>query len=633
MRASTRALVLFAVACPALAELYTAPDQLPSRTYDYVIIGSGAGGAPVANRLSEDPKVSVLLLEAGENINSEWLMEVPLYAPPVVTGGTLNWNYKTDPQPELHDNAIPYLRGHVLGGTTSVNYMIHNTGPIDDWEHYARLANDKGWSWKAIQKYFHRAERMVPPADGRDTTGEWDPSIHGKEGIVGLTLPGYKTALDQRVLALMKEKPKEFPFVLDQNSGRPLGTGWAQLRINNGSRDSSATSYLGPQFLARKNLNVLLNAQAVKLVKTGTRGKRSVWRGVEINGGVIAPHLTLLARKEVILSAGVINTPQILMLSGIGNKTELEKLGIHTELDLPSVGKNMSDHPLLLNTWKVNAGPDEPTYDTLWTMNSYQDEQLYKWRAQRKGPLTNTVSNLIGWHRIPDDHPIFKTEGDSSTGPTAPHFELIHYSSFFAVRGIIPRPPGNYLSIFTVLASAASRGKVYIISKNPSTPPHIDPGLYTNKFDLAAMAEAVKKADSVVNSNAFAGYVEDHVKSRLDPLFQNATDDAGMEEYIRRRSICLFHGVGTASVSPKGADWGVVDPDFRVKGTVGLRIVDASVIPKVPASHPMGLIYALAERAADLIKADAGGDPLHVYDHDEGFTVHSGEYYGFNDEL
>jgi len=631
MRASTRALVLFAVACPTLATWYPSADALPKdKAYDYIVIGSGAAGPIVANRLSEDPKTSVLLLEAGDMNDSDMLMQVPLYAPPVISNCGVNWGYVTEKQENCYNRQIPYLRGHVLGGTTSVNYMIHNTGPADDWEYYAKVTGDPGWSWKSMQKYFHRTERIVPPADGRDTTGEWDPSLHGKDGIAALSLPGYKTPFDARVLAAMKEKPNEFPFVLDQNSGNPLGTGWAQLRINGNKRESSATSYLNETFMNRENLFVVTDARAVKLHKTGVKGEKSVWRAVDIHNGILGEPKTFYANKDIILSAGVINTPQLLMLSGIGDADELSKLGIKPEVNLPSVGKNMSDHPLLLNPFIAHPPADEPTYNPLWSIKSpIQQKARAQYDLEGKGPLTNTVSNLIGWHRLSKDDPVLKTEGDSATGPTAPHFEIIHYNSFFAVKKIIPRPPGEYASFFTVLASVASRGKVFLTSDSPTQRAHVDPGIYNEKIDLEVMAAAVRKVQSLIDTKAFKGYIG----PLADKYYHDLSSKEQLESYIRNRTIVLFHGCSTASMSPKGADWGVVDPDFRVKGTLGLRIVDASVIPRVPASHPMGPINAIAERASDIIKADGRtSKPLHHYDLHH-FIFHHGDQHSFHDEL
>jgi choline dehydrogenase-like flavoprotein len=489
---------------------------------------------------------------------------------------------------------IPYIRGKILGGTTSLNYMIHNTGPKDDWEFYAKFTGDKGWSWDAMQKYFKRSERMVPPTDGRDTTGEWDTSARGKDGLISLTLAGHKTPLDDRILAASKEFPKDFPLILDQNTGNPLGLSWAQLRITaKGERESTATSALAHEYMSRPNLHVLVKAHVTKVFKTGTRSGLPIFRGVEFYPGAGAPNVQVKARREVILSAGVINTPHILKHSGIGDEEELSEYGISTLVPLHSVGKNMSDHPLLLNTWLVDS---KTTYDSYWPLGSPTREAAMKqWRENHKGPFTNTVTNLIAWTRVPDSDPIMKD--DPSTGPHAPHGELIFYNSYFGIKGM-PHPDDTFLAIFTVLASPASRGFVKLNSSDPLVRPIIDPKLYDHPFDAPAMAHAVKMADKVATSKAFGGYV----RARFNNLFAAAKTQDSLIDYIKRKSIVLFHGCGTAMMSPKGADWGVLDPDLRVKGVIGLRVADASAIPYVPSAHPMGPIQALAERAADLIK-------------------------------
>jgi len=276
----------------------------------------------------------------------------------------------------------------------------------------------------------------------------------------------------------------------------------------------------------------------------------------------------------------------------------------------------MTDHPLLINSWIVNSGT---TYDPLWKKPLF-DLELQKWKETRKGPLTNTVTNLINWGRVADGHPIYKKARDPSTGPGAPHLEHIFYNSNFAINGMI-RPDDTFLSIFTVLASPGSVGSISLQSGDPFAKPLVDPAVYTNAFDATAMAEAVKVADKIVTSKAFDGYV----RARFGPEFANATTDEKLLEYVAKKSIILFHGVGTASMSPKDAPWGVTDPDLRVKGVVGVRVADAAAIPYVPSAHPMGPIQALAERAADLIKETAFTESFEFDDHSQ-FTMNQHVY-------
>ncbi|KZT22397.1 GMC oxidoreductase [Neolentinus lepideus HHB14362 ss-1] len=592
-----RSLALVTIlAAHSYGALYESVSQLPGWTYDFVIVGGGTGGNVIANRLTENSDVSVLVLEAGVSDRGVQDIEIPLLAPFVTPNTAYDWNYTVVPQQGLDGRQPNYPRGYVLGGSSSVNYLTYTRGSSDDYNRYAEISGDSGWTWDNLQYYIRRNERFTPPADGHNTTGQYDPAAHGYSGINSVTLPGYPTPIDQRVLKTTQELSSEFPFNLDMNAGDVLGIGWTQETILGGARSSSATSYLGPQYINRPNLHVLLHAQVTKLFASKTEGSNvpsfHTVQFAENRQG----NFNVTANKEVILSAGSFNTPQLLLLSGVGNKTVLESLGIETLINNPSVGQNMSDHPLIASPFLVNS---TQTSDSIFDNATLFASEIAQWNATypHEDPLVDGLTTLLGWLRLPDNSSIFQKYPDPSAGPHSSHYELI-FSNAFAMPGSPSPSTGNYMTIFSNVISPVARGTVTINTTNPFAQPVIDPNLLGTDFDIYVAVEAIKAARRFANASAWADYIIGPYEA-----WANTTTDAEIEAYARRTGNSVWHAVGTATMSPKGASWGVVDPDLTVKGANGLRIVDASVIPIVPNAHTQAAVYIFAERASDLIKA------------------------------
>ncbi|KAF8164815.1 hypothetical protein B0H34DRAFT_647925 [Crassisporium funariophilum] len=580
------------LASPSFAALYTSPSQLPRSSYDYVIIGAGTAGNVLAARLTENPFTSVLVLEAGVDDAGVTAAIIPFLGPTLTPNTPWDWNYTVAAQTGLDGRSFPYPRGRLLGGCSSANYMVHQYGSTEDYDKLAADTGDSGWSWNNIKQYIYKHEKIVPPADGHDTTGQYTPANHGTNGQVLVSLPGYSQTIDAKVIAATQQLSAEFPFNPDMGGGDVRGIGWNQQSIGNGVRSSSSTSYLR-NAINRPNLSVLLNATVMKLLQTGTKKGLPDFSGVKFASSSTATPSTVWATKEIIVAAGSIGTPQILMLSGIGPKADLQALGIQTIINNPSVGRNLSDHVLLPNIF--NAQGSE-SLDNLMRDPAVFNAALTEYTNSKTGPLANGVTNNLGFLRLPSTASIFSTVPDPATGPTASHWEMI-VSNFWLNPGVPQPPTGSFMTIISALISPTSRGFVKLVTANPFDHPIIDPNMVTTAFDKFALREAVKAVKRFVAAPSFADYITGPYGSTA------GTSDADIDAHVRALSSTVFHPVGTAAMSAAGAQWGVVNPDLKLKGAYGVRIVDASVLPTLPNAHTQGPVYLLAERAAAIIKA------------------------------
>ncbi|KAJ7178219.1 aryl-alcohol oxidase [Mycena filopes] len=584
-------LVVAGCVTACLCKVYDSASDLPSLSFDFVIVGGGTAGNVVANRLTENSDFSVLVLEAG--VSNEGVLDamVPFWK----FGGSLlgptiySWNYTTTPQVGLNNRVLDYSRAHMLGGCSSHNGMFYTRGTRDDFDRYANLTGDPGWSWDTILPYFLKNEKWVPPADHHDTRGQFDPSVHGTAGFVQTSISGFQYPIFQsKVLQTTKELPDVFPFNLDMNAGKPLGLGWLQYTIGHGKRSSSATSYLAPEFIRRPNLHVLLHAQVAKLVDPRNTTGLLSFGGVQFFQGT--SQFTVTASKEIILSAGTVGTPNIMMHSGIGNQSILNALGIPTLLHLPSVGQNISDHPAFAASWAVNFNQ---TMELVTQDTTRFNEAFAEWNRSHTGPLVDFSPLYVAWLRLDADSPIFENYTDPSAGLDTPHLELAVTPG---MAGFGASEPGHFVGAGMALVTPISRGSVTINSSDPLAPPLIDLGMLTSDFDLFALREALKRAQQFFGAPVWQDSIIGPVQD-----FENMTSDA-LDEFIRNTAGPSLHLVGSAAMSAQDAQYGVVDPDLRVKGVKGLRIVDASVLPLVPSAHTQAATYVVAERGADLIK-------------------------------
>ncbi|KAJ7871753.1 aryl-alcohol-oxidase from pleurotus Eryingii [Mycena leptocephala] len=494
-------------------------------------ISGGTAGNVVASRLTENPSVSVLVLEAGPSNKGVLDAQVPA-------------DYTTTPQTGANGHVFDYLRGYLLGGCSSHNGM-DTRGAAEDFDRYANLTEDEGWSWNRIFPYFLKNEKWTAPADDHNTQGQFNPAVHGTHGPISVSLSGFPwPEFEQRVVQTTDEIPDDFSFNLDMNSGQPLGiakSGWLQYTIGHGERSSSATGYLTPGIIQRPNLDVLLHAQVSKLNRGSHR---------------------------------------------------LEALGILTLLDLPTVGKNASEHAYSGVSWAVNSNQ---TVESITQNTTRFNEAFAEWDRSRTGPFVDpSPGTHAGWLRLNADSPVFDVHADPSPGPGAPHFEML-----FQVSIGVGGTPGHFISLTVAMVSPVSRGSVTLSSSEPFAAPVIDLGLLSSEFDALALTEGIKLVLKFASAPAWNGYLG------APTVDLAAMSPAELTAHIRANSGPGYHIVGTAGMSPRGAQYGVVDPDLKVKGIhliAGLRVIDASVLPIVPGAHTQAATYVVAERGADMVK-------------------------------
>lgn len=525
-------------------------------TFDFIIVGAGAAGCVLANRLSEDGRHSVLLLEAGGSDRGP-LFSVPLLAGVAYWHRPTNWNYVTEPQAHLDGRQIRWPRGKVLGGSSTINGMMYMRGHAADYDDWAQ-AGCTGWSYADVLPYFRRSE------DAPERAG--DP-FHGQGGPLRVTTargenPLYRSFLDAG-------RAEGAPANPDFNGADQEGLGFYDFNIRDGRRESSATSFLRP-VLHRPNLTVWTRAPARRIVIADGRAT-----GVEVARW--GQRQIVHARREIVLAGGAINTPQLLQLSGVGPGDVLQQAGITPVIDSSDVGRNLQDH---LGVYLTYAARDPVT---LYALFRPDRAAIAFARAilTGKGPASAVPLEAGGFLRtrpdlsIPDIHITFVPglSLETTRKGQGRHGYLINFYQL--------RPD--------------SRGKIAITSPDPDQSPLIAPNYLATETDRRAMRDGVRLARRIGENPALAR----HRKIDLSPTVADLASDVTVDAWVRQGANTIFHPVGTARM---GADAGsVVDPELRVRGVAGLRVADASVMPRIIGGNTSAPTMMIAEKAADLL--------------------------------
>jgi choline dehydrogenase len=522
-------------------------------TYDYIIVGAGSAGCVLANRLSANPHARVLLLEAGPR---DWhpFIHMPAGIAKMVGNKGINWDYYTEPEAQLDNRRLWWPRGRVLGGSSSINAMCYIRGDARDYDEWAQLSGDERWGWQQALPYFKRAEGNARGAD----------ALHGGDGPLAVQDLRSRNVLTQAFVdaALACGHPRNDDF----NGSEQRGVGFYQVTQKNSARCSTAAGYLRAA-RPRKNLRVLTRAQTQRVL---IQGGRAVGVDYRHHG-----RLTRAEAREVILCGGAINSPQLLMLSGIGPAEHLREHGIRVVQDAPGVGANLQDH---LDICTLRHCTQPVSYDRL------NDAAVaIEYLLRRDGPGTSNIAEGGGFV-----HTRHATDGRCDL--------QLHFIPALLDDHGRNRLPGYGFTLHACMLHPKSRGAIRLKSADPNAKAAIHANYLSDAegYDLKMLVEGVKLSREIFAAAPFAAYRGDEIHPG-----SAAQSDADLIAFIRRKAETVYHPVGSCRMGNDAA--AVVDTELRVRGVSGLRVVDASVMPTLPSGNTNAPTIMIAEQAADLI--------------------------------
>jgi len=532
--------------------------------FDYVIVGAGSSGCVLANRLSADGRFKVLLLEAGPKDNYLWI-HIPIGYGKTMFHKVYNWGFYTDPEANMHDRRIYWPRGRGLGGSSSINGLIFVRGQRDDYDHWAQLGN-AGWDWNSVLPYFIKSEH--------NSRGASD--AHGADGPLWASDIEEKNELMEAIIRGAGELG--VPRTDDFNRGDQEGIGYFQLFTRNGWRNSSAVAYLKPA-RRRSNLRVETDAQATGLILEGRKATGLRYR----QHGVMHE---VRAAREVILSAGSLQSPQLLQLSGIGPAELLRRHGIGVVHDSPGVGQNLQDHLQFRLMYRV-AKPIT-TNDDLRTLAGQARIGL-KWLTRGTGPLGIGINQGGLFTRI-------------LPGSQTPDIQF-HFATLSAEQAGGKPHPWSGCTFSVCQLRPESRGSVEIRSSDPMQPPSMRPNYLSTEKDRICAVEAIKYARKLAATSALKPYLESEYKPG-----DLVRSDEDVLDFARENGATIFHPTGTCKM---GSDrMAVTDASLRVRGIAGLRVVDCSIMPTLVSGNTHAPAVMIAEKASDMILAAARGESV-----------------------
>jgi len=529
-------------------------------SFDFIVVGGGSGGCAVASRLSEGPATSVALLEAG-GTGDNWVVTTPGALILQIAGKINNWAFNTVPQPGLNGRIGYQPRGKALGGSSATNAMVYIRGNKADYDQWAALGNI-GWSYPDVLPYFKRSE------DNSELGGPY----HGKGGPLHVT--GARTDNPVRDIYLQAAREAQFRVRDDFNGEEQEGLGTYQLTQKNGERWSAARGYIHPFIDTRSNLRVITHAHARRIL---FEGKRAV--GVEFIQGNETRQIR--ARHEVILSAGAFQSPQLLMLSGVGDAAALREHGIASVHHLPGVGQNLHDHPDFVFVY----ASDYPhfVHSSIGRLPSLL-RAIQRYRKERRGLMTTNFAECGGFLKTRPDLDIPDIQLHFVIAMLDDHGRRKHKEAGFSCHVCLLRPK--------------SRGSVWLKNADPHSPPMIDPNFLGEESDLDTMVAGFKTTKRLLDAPALKAM------QKRDTVTAGVETDAQIRDCLRNNVDTVYHPVGTCKMGVNDP-LAVVDPKLRVHGLEGLRVVDASIMPTLIGGNTNAPTIMIGEKAADMIRADA----------------------------
>ncbi|GAA5970316.1 hypothetical protein JCM11641_001659 [Rhodosporidiobolus odoratus] len=578
------------------------------KEFDFVICGGGTAGCVLASRLSENPEVSVLMIEAGESDQKQLHSKIPagwanLWKSPA------EWDFSSTPQPNCNDRELYVPRGKMLGGCSSINAQIYQHCSPEDYDAWEKLGA-KGWSWKDLQPYFAKAEKFTPNPEHKI-----DESIRGKNGEWGISYP---PTIDLTKAFIETGPALGIPHNPDLNNETNTSgiTRFQATVSSNGQRSSTSAAYLTPRVFGRKNLSILTGTTCSKLVFSPTPDADGnlVASGVELaqSAGESSQRWVAKARKQVLVCQGAFGTPQLLLCSGVGRKETLEKAGVRQTLDVPGVGEKLKDHIATPVAFSAKPGSsDEWMKSPAKTIPS-----LIQWLIWGTGPLSSNVAESAAFCRSEDinldgtvtpgqANGLVPRGSSNASGPQSSDLEIVWAPLYFVHHAMepAPNPSGDYFVMAPVVLKPFSYGSVTISSGDAFAKPVIDMACYKDERDLKVALAGLRLIRRFSQTAPLKDYILDVASPSMSLSdWANATDEQLMEQ-VKAKTDTLYHPLGSCKIGAK-EDGGVVSSELRIHGLANVRICDASVFPDAVSGHPVAAVVAMAEKFADMLKLE-----------------------------